>query len=192
MRFSLLILTAIMLSSILAIGSAVTPYHADALNLSQKENGPRVTNATITNDQDTPSFGPFQASYLSLSLTTDKAVYLTGETVNITVSTSTINTHVRLLAQLPDGSQQTIENFTLNYTHMVSWTAPATPGQIRFICNGEALTEVWDYCTRYVCIGDPPDCYWDNYPCLRSIAITGSTSNDIRVFGRTTSISGRI
>ena len=191
MKFSLLILTAVIVSALLTIGSTITPYGAAASDLPQKEI-PNKISAIITSNPDTPSFGHFQASYLSLTLTTDKAVYLTGETVNITVSTGTINTHIRLLAQLPDGSQQTIENFTLNYTHTVSWTAPATTGQIRFTCNGEALTEVWDYCTRWVCIGDPPDCHYDSYPCLRSISITGSTSNDIRVFGRTTSISGRI
>jgi hypothetical protein len=175
-----------------AIGSIVAPYHASAFNLPQKE-APAAANATITNKENTPSYGSFQASYLSLSLTTDKSMYLTGETINITVSTSSINTHIRLLAQLPDGSQQTIENFTTNYTHTVPWTTPATSGQIRFTCDGEAIVEVWDYCQRYVCIGPgETDCHWDSYPCLRSISVTGNAYNDVRVFSRTTSVSGRV
>jgi len=190
MRFSLFIFTAILVSAILAIGFTITPYHTAASDLPQWE-AQAITNATLTNRATATSDNPFQASYLSMSLTTDKAVYLAGETVNITVTTSSINTHIRLLAQLPDGSQQTIDKFTVNYTHTVSWTAPSTPGQIRLTCDGDALQEVWDYCTRWVCI-DPSNCYWDNYPCLRTISITGNTYNDIRVFNRTASVSGRI
>jgi hypothetical protein len=189
MRFSSLILTAILVSAVLAVGSIIAPYYILASDLPQKE-APAIINATLTNKAITTSDGLFQPSYLSMSLTTDKSVYLTGETVNITVTTSSINTHIRLLAQLPDGSQQTIDNFTANYTHTVSWTAPATPGQIRFSCDGEALIEVWDYCTRWLCVAT--NCFWDNYPCLRTTYITGNAYNDIRVFGRTTSVSGRI
>jgi hypothetical protein len=182
---------AILVSAVFAIASTITPYQVVASDLSQKE-VPTVTNATLSH-QISANYDPFQASYLSLSLTTDKVVYLAGETVNITVSTSTIDTHINLMAQLPDGSQQTIENFTLNYTHTVSWTAPAASGQIRLTCAGEALTEVWDYCTRYVCIGPgQTDCHWQNYPCFRTISITGSAFNNIRVFKRTASVSGRI
>jgi hypothetical protein len=189
MKLSLFILTAILVSALFVIGSTITPYHAAASALPQKE-APSITHATLTNKAITTSDGSFQPSYLSMSLTTDKAVYLAGETVNITISTSSINTHIRLMAQLPDGSQQAIENFTTNYSHTVSWTAPSISGQIRLTCTGEALTEIWDYCTRWVCIGT--DCYWDNYPCLRSISITGNAYNDIRVFSRTASISGHI
>lgn len=189
MRFSSLILTAILVSVVLAVGSIIAPYYIVASDLSQKE-APAIINATLTNKAITTSDGLFQPSYLSMSLTTDKSVYLTGETVNITVTTSSTNTHIRLQAQLPDGSRQTIENFTTNYSHTVSWTAPATPGQIRFSCDGEAYAEVWDYCTRWICVAT--DCFWDNYPCRRTLSITGNAYNDIRVFGRTTSVSGRI
>jgi len=175
MRFISVIFAGILVSSLFVIGAI-----------------PATTNATVTNEETPLNNGPFQASYLSMSITPDKTVYLTGETVNITVSTSAINTHIHLQAQLADGSQVEIANFTTNYSHTVSWTAPSTPGQIRFTCQGEALAEVWDYCTRYVCFGDPPDCHWDTYPCLRSITITGNASNDIRVFSRVTSISGHI
>ena len=50
--------------------------------------------------------------------------------------------------------------------------------------------EIWDYCNRYVCIDS--DCYWETYPCLRSMSVTGNASSDIRVFSRATSISGRV
>jgi hypothetical protein len=191
MRFSFLIFTAVLVSALLAIGS-VAPYHAVASDLFQKVS-PVVANATLTNKTTTTNDNIFQPSYLSLSLTTDKSYYLSGETVNITVNTSAINTHVSLVAQLPDGSQQPIENFTFNYTRTVSWTAPATSGQVRLTCSGDALVETWDYCTRYVCIGPgDTDCHWENYPCLRTISINGNTYNDIRIFSRTASISGRI
>jgi len=192
MKLSLLILTAILVSALFVIGSTITPYHAVASDLPQKE-APAITNATLTNKATNTSNGPFQPSYLSMSLTTDKAVYLAGETVNITVNTGSINTHIRLMAQLPNGPQQPIQDFTANYSHTVSWTAPATSGQIRLTCDGEALTEVWDYCTRWVCIGpDDIDCHWENYICLRTISVTGNAYNDIRVFNRTASVSGRI
>lgn len=126
-------------------------------------------------------------------MTTDKAVYLAGETVKITVSTGAIDTHVRLRAQLPNGSELPIENFTFNYTHSVSWTAPSTSGQVRLICDGEAMMEVWDYCPRWACIGPGDiDCIWRTYPCFRTISVTGNASYDIRVFSRAASVSGRI
>jgi len=191
MKFSFLIFTAVLVSALLAIGS-VAPYHAVASDLLHKE-APAVANATLANKTTTASENPFQLSYLTLSLTTDKSVYLSGETVNITVTSSAVNTHVSLVAQLPGGSQQPIENFTFNYTRTVSWTAPATSGQVRLTCNGDALVEAWDYCPRYVCIGPgDTDCHWENYPCLRTISITGNTYNDIRIFSRSASISGRI
>jgi hypothetical protein len=193
MRFSLLILAAILVSSLFVAGLAISPYQAAASNSPQEESMPAVIRATAASNTKTSNDYPFQPSYLSLTVTTDKAVYLTGETVNITVSTSAINTHVSLTAQLPGGSQQPIDNFTLNYTHTVSWTAPATSGQIQITCNGDALVEAWDYCTRWVCIGPgDTDCHVETYPCLRTISVTGNAYNNIRVFSRTAPVSGRI
>jgi hypothetical protein len=192
MKLSLLILTAVLISALLAIGSSIAPYQAAASDLLQKET-PAITNATIANKATAISNDPFQASILSLTMSTDKSVYLTGETINITVSTGTLDTHVRLRAQLPDGSQQTIENFTLNYSHTVSWTAPATAGQVRLTCDGDALMEMWDYCNQWICLGPgDTDCHWDYYPCFQSFPITGNAYSDISVFSRTTSVSGRI
>jgi hypothetical protein len=192
MRLSLLILAAVMASVLLVAGVAVSPYTAAALNSPQEKTIPSLINATAAHHSNVWIDYPLQPSYLSLTLVTDKSVYLTGEQVDITLTTSAYNTHVNLMAQLPDGSQQTIGNFTFNYTHTVSWTAPATSGLIRLTCTGEALSEVWDYCSRWVCVGDPPDCHWDTYPCLRTITITGDTYNDINVYSRTASISGHI
>jgi hypothetical protein len=182
-------LTALVLG-LSTIGSAVTPCYAAVLDSPTKEPVPIITNATLSGEKIAPSKAAFQTSYLSLSLTTDKSVYLTGETINITVSTSAINTHVSVQAQLPGGTQETVGNFATNTTHTLSWTAPSTSGYIRFICKGEATVEIWDYCNRYVCVDE--DCYWDTYPCLRSIPVTGNTSADIRVFSRDTSISGHV
>jgi hypothetical protein len=192
MRSSLLVLAAIMVSVLLIAGLAVSPYAASASNPLQGETMPAVIPTTATHNSDIWIDYPLQPSYLSLTLVTDKAVYLSGEQVNITLTTSAYNTHVNLTAQLPDGSQQTIGNFTFNYSHTVSWTAPETSGQIRLTCTGEALSEVWDYCTRYVCHGDPPDCHFEDYTCLRTITVTGSSYNDISVYSRTASISGAI
>ena len=172
------------------LGSVVTPCHAVASNSQAKEAIPIITNATLSAEEFIPSKAVFQASYLSLSITTDKSLYLTGETINITVSTNAINTHVSLQAQLPGGYQETIGNFTTNYTHTLSWTAPSTSGLIRFTCEGEAIMEVWDTCLRQVCVDE--DCSWENYLCLRSISVTGNAASDVRVFSRTTSISGHI
>jgi hypothetical protein len=190
MRLNSWIWLIILVLGLFTIGSAVAPCYAIALDSPTKEAVPIITNATLDGEETAPSKAAFQLSYLSLSLTTDKSVYLTGETINITVSTSAINTHIRVQAQLPDGSQETVGNFTTNTTHTLSWTAPSTSGYIRFICEGDAIVEVWDYCTRYVCVDS--DCHWDTYPCLRSISVTGNASSDIRVFSRTTSISGRV
>ena len=192
MRTRLAILTAVMIAALSIVGIAITPY-ASAWNSIQKKAIPAVSLATPTNDITILNNDPFQPSYLSLALTTDKSIYLSGETVKITVTTGAINTHVSLTAQLPDGSTQPIENFTFNYTRTVSWTAPTTSGQIRLNCDGNAIVEAWDYCTRYICIGpDSTDCHWQSYPCFRSFSVTGNTYNYIRVFNRTTSISGRV
>ena len=191
MRFSWLILMVILLSATMITGFALAQ-DASAWYLHEAHT-PATTPATLTNNTTPFSNYPLQPSGLSLSLTTNKAVYLSGEVVNITVSTSAINTHVSLMARLPSGSLQPIENFTLNYSHTVSWTAPATSGQIRIICNGEAQVEVWNYCTRYVCIGpDDTDCHWDSFPCLQTVPITGNTYNDIRVFSSTGPVSGHV
>ena len=190
MRFIMLILVAFLVLGLLTTGFMLAPCQATASNFSANKATSTIANATLSSEETTPSKAAFQTSYLSLSITTDKSVYLTGETINITVSTSAINTHIRVQAQLPDGSQETVGNFTTNTTHTLSWTAPSTSGYIRFICEGDAIVEVWDYCTRYVCVDS--DCHWDTYPCLRSISVTGNASSDIRVFSRTTSISGSV
>src|SRR4030042_4948893 len=180
----------ILVLGLFAVGATVAPCHAVASNSPAVEAIPIITNNTLSGEEFTPSKVVFQPSYLSLSLTTDKSVYLTGETINITVSTNAINTHVRLLAQLPGGSQETIANITTNATHRLSWQTPSTPGQIRFIFEGEAIGEVWSTCTRYVCVDEV--CSHENYPCLRSTTVTGNAFADIRVFSRATSISGRV
>src|SRR4030042_1947205 len=143
MKFVLLILTAILVLGLLATGSTLAPCQAIASNSPPNKVSPIITNATPASEETATSKAAFQLSYLSLSLTTDKSVYLTGETISITVSTNAINTHVRLLAQLPGGPQETIANFTTNATHRLSWQTPSTPGQIRFTCEGEAIVEVW-------------------------------------------------
>ena len=156
--------------------------------------------ATTSTVSALPSVPPEPASmpypnqpYVSLTLTTDKAVYLAGETVNITVTTDVINTHVRITAQLPDGTQSQITSYTFNYSHTFAWTAPATTGQIRLNCEAEGLMEVVDYCSRLVCIGpDHTDCHLENRPCFRTITVVGSTYNSINVFSRTASVSGRV
>ena len=190
MRLNSLIWLTILVLGLFTIGSAVAPCYAIVSDFPTEESVPIIANATLSGEEINPGKAVFQTSYLSLSLTTDKSVYLTGETINITVSTNAINTHVRVQAQLPGGSQETVGNFTTNTTHTLSWTAPSTSGYIRFVCDGEAIVEIWDYCNRYVCVDE--DCYWDTYPCLRSMSVTGHASSDIRVFSRAASISGRV
>jgi hypothetical protein len=178
MRAGSSILTAVLLLTLLAVGLATRP---------------PVSAGSVSQPLGISHIYPLQPSYLSLSLTTDKNAYLTGETVKITVTTGAIDSHVIITAQLPDGTQQSIDSFTFNYMRTISWTAPATTGQIRIDCDVDAPAEVWDYCTRRVCIGpDNIDCHWENYPCRRTIPITGNTFNYITIFGRTTSVSGRI
>ncbi|MBN2462023.1 MAG: carboxypeptidase-like regulatory domain-containing protein [Dehalococcoidia bacterium] len=190
MRLILLVLAAILVLGLVTIGSAVSPCPAAASSSPAIEAIPTIKNATLSNENTTPSKTSFQASYLSLSLSTDKSIYLTGETVNITVSTNAINTHIRVLAQLPGGYQETISSFTTNATHTLSWTAPSTPGVITLTCEADAIMEAWDNCARYVCVDD--DCSWEYYPCLRSIPVTDNAASNVRIFSRTTSISGNI
>jgi hypothetical protein len=190
MRLNSLIWLTILVLGLFTIGSAVAPCYAIVLDSPTEESVPIIANATLSGEEISLGKAVFQTSYLSMSLTTDKSVYLTGETINITVSTNAINTHVRVQAQLPGGSQETVGNFITNGTQTLSWTAPSTSGYIRFICRGEAIVEIWDYCNRYVCVDS--DCYWETYPCLRSMSVTGNASSDIRVFSRAASISGRV
>jgi len=178
MKFGLLVLTAILISTLSIVGLAVVP----AASASSSLHPERSLNEY-----------PFQpySSYLSLTLTTDKAVYLSGETVDITMTTNAYNTHVRLTARLPDGSLSQIGSFTFNYSHTVSWTAPATAGQIRLNGDADALMEVWDYCNRWICT-DNTTCHWANFPCLRTAAVMGNTYNTINVYSRNASIGGRV
>lgn len=190
MRFILLILVAILVLGLLTIGFMLAPCQATASNFSANEATPIITNATLSNEETTPRKVAFQASYLSLSLRTDKPVYLTGETIAITVSTSVSNTRVRVLAQLSGGYQETIGNFTTSGIYTLSWPAPSTSGQVKFTCEGEAIVQVWSTCTRVVCADK--DCWWETYPCLQSTTVTGNAFYDIRVFSRATSISGSV
>ncbi len=190
MRFILLIWAAILILGLFTIGSAVAPCYAAVLDSPTEESAPIITNAILSSEETTQSKVAFQTSYLSLSLSTDKPVYLTGETVNITVSTSVSNTYVRLLAGLPDGYQETIGNFTTSGSYTLSWPAPATSGQVELTCEGQAIVEAWSTCSRYVC--DGTDCWWDTYPCLQSMTVTGNAFYNIRIFNRVTSISGRV
>ncbi|MFC2050596.1 carboxypeptidase regulatory-like domain-containing protein [Chloroflexota bacterium] len=190
MRFVILILIAILVLGLLTTGSAVAPCSATVLDPITGEAITIIKNATLAGEELTPSKAAFQASYLSLSVTTDKSVYLTGETVSITVSTSAINTRVNLQAQLPGGDQETIDNFSTSRTHTLSWTAPSTSGYVRFICQGEAVVQLWSTCSRVIC--DNVSCWTETFPCLRSTTVMGNAYTDIRVFSRSTSISGRI
>jgi len=178
--------------AIAVAGFALAP-NASARHLPEAQTVPQTTPAILSRNTAPPADYLPQPSYLSLSLTTDKSIYLTGEVINITVSTSTFNTHISMMARLPDSSLQPIENFTLNYSHTVSWTAPNVSGPIRIICDGQAQAEVWNYCTRFMCFG-PSDnsCHWETFPCLQTVPVTGNTYNDIRVFGRNAPISGRV
>ncbi|MBM3142812.1 MAG: hypothetical protein FJ005_07185 [Chloroflexi bacterium] len=190
MRFILLVLAVILVLGLLTTGFMLAPCQATASNFSANEATPIITNATLSNEEITPSKVAFQASYLSLSLRTDKPAYLTGETVAITVSTSVSNTRVRVLAQLSGGYQETIGNFTTSGIYTLSWPAPSTSGQVKFTCEGEAIVQVWSTCTRIVCVDK--DCWWETYPCLQSTTVTGNAFYDIRVFSRATSISGSV
>ncbi|MBM4446199.1 MAG: hypothetical protein FJ023_02440 [Chloroflexi bacterium] len=190
MRFILLILAGTLVLGLFTIGSVVVPCQVTASNFQVKEAIPIFTNATLSNEETIQSKIALQTSYLSLSLRTDKPVYLAGETVNITVSTSVVNTYVRVLAQLPSGLQETIANFTTSGTYTFSWSAPSTPGQVRFTCEGQAVVEVWGSCVSYVCVAS--DCWFETYPCLQATTVTGNASYDIRVFSRAASISGRV
>jgi hypothetical protein len=190
MRFVILIFIAILLLGLLTTGPAIAPCSATVLDPLTEEAVTIIKNATLADEETAPSKAAFQAAYLSLSVTTDKSVYLTGETVNITVSTNVVNTHVNLQAQLPGGNQETIDNFSTSRTHTLSWTAPSTSGYIRFICQGEAVVQIMSTCSRFVC--DNVTCWTETFPCLRSTTVTGSAYTDIRVFSRAASISGRI
>jgi hypothetical protein len=190
MRFGTLTFIAILMSGLLTTGIAVAPCSATMLDPTEGEAVNIIKNATLADEETAPSKAAFQASYLSLSITTDKSVYLTSETVSITVSTNAVNTHVSLQAQLPGSDQELIDNFSTSRTHTLSWTAPSTPGYVRFFCQGEAVVQVWSTCSRVFC--DNVSCWTETFPCLRSTTITGSAYTDIRVFSRDASISGRI
>lgn len=190
MRFVLLILATILVVGLLTTGSMVAPYQVTASNSPANEAIPIITNATLSSEQTAPSKVAFQTSSLSLSLRTDKPVYLTGETVNITVSTSVSNTYVRVLAQLPGGYQETIGNFTTSGMYTLSWPAPSIPGQVKLTCEGQAVMQVWSTCYRTVCVDK--DCWYEPYACVQSTTVTGNAFYEIRVFNRATSISGRV
>ena len=190
LRFTLLIWAAILILGLFAIGSAVAPCYAAVLYPPTEESAPIITNATLSSEEITQSKVAFQTSSLSLSIATDKPVYLTGETVTITVNTNVSNTYGRLLAKLPNGYQETIGSFSTSGTYTFTWPAPATSGQTELTCEGQAIVEVWSTCNRYVC--DGTDCWWDTYPCIQSMTVTGNAFYDIRVFNRVTSISGLV
>jgi hypothetical protein len=190
MRLNSWVWLTTLILGLFTIGSVVAPCHAAVLDSPAEKSAPIITNATLASEETIPSKAAFQSSYLSLSLTTDKPVYLTGETINITVSTSTANTRVRVQAQLPSGSQETVGNFTTSGTYTLSWTAPSTPGYIRFACYGDAIVRIQSICRRAVC--DNTTCWWMPYPCLRSIRVTGEAYSDVRVFKRDTFIFGRV
>ena len=190
MRFILLVLPVILVLGLLATASMVAPYQASASDFPAKKAIPVITNATLSHEEAALNKAAFQLSSLSMTISADKPAYLTGETVTITVVTSVGNTHVRVLAQLPDGSQQTISNFTTSGTYTFSWSAPSTPGLVRFTCYGDALMQVWSNCVSYVC--DTADCWYETYPCLQTNTVTGNASHDIRLFNRAASISGRV
>jgi hypothetical protein len=179
----------ILLLALFTVGIAVEPCQAANINWATSEATPIVTNATLSNVEPNSSKAAFQASYISLSLKTDKSVYLTDETIAITVNTSAANTHVRLLAQLPDGSQATIGEFNTSGSYTQSWST-SMPGQVRITCEGTATVLVWTTCIRSICVGG--DCWFDTYPCQQPTQVTGSASSDIRVYSRETSISGYV
>ena len=183
MKLNSVIWLTILALVVFTAGAVVTPCVANASNSPIKAIKPTITH-------DAFPYDTLYQSPLYLRISTDKSVYLTGETVNIAVSTNAFNTHIKVLAQLPGSSQETIGSLTTNTTNALSWQAPTTSGLIRLTCEGQAIMDAWDTCSREVCEGE--DCWWEDYPCVRSIRVTGNAYTDIRVFSRTTSISGYI
>lgn len=190
MRLVFGIWLSILVFGLFIIDSTVAPNYAIASNSCANEAIPIATNTTLFNEETTQSKIAFQASSLSLSLRTDKPVYLTGETIAITVSTSASNTYVRVTAQLPSGYQERIAEFTTSGTYTYSWSAPPTPGQVRLMCQGEATIMVMSTCYKMVCVDK--DCWYETYPCLQPQRVTGNASYDIRIFSRVTSLSGQV
>src|SRR4030042_6149123 len=110
----------ILVLGLFTIGPVVAPCSAAVSDSPAEKSAPIITNATLAGEETAPGKASFETSSLSLSLTADKPVYLTGEPINITVSTSTTNTHVRVQAQLPRGRQETLGDFTTNGTYAIS------------------------------------------------------------------------
>jgi hypothetical protein len=190
-RFAWGALFIILLLCSFIAGIAIKPCQASSLNDYINQTSSIHTNAVLA-DKETPFNNRlYQSSRLSLAVETDKSVYLTGEPVKITITTNAINTHVILEAQFPDGSKQNIQNFTFNYSRTIPWTAPATSGQITLSCDGDAIIEVQSTCTGVTC-DSSGNCYLYSYPCTQSTTVKGSTSTDINVYGRATSISGYV
>ncbi len=155
-----------------------------------------ITTATATATETGASKASFQiSSTLSLSIRTDRAIYLAGETIAISVNTNQLSTWVRLRAQLPNGDLITIGEFATSGNYMKSWSAPPTSGQVKLFCDGEATVQalVWTECCETIgSPGETPRIYC--YPCQRIVTqtVTSTASCDVRIFDRITFLSGHI
>ncbi|MCX6004777.1 MAG: hypothetical protein NT082_03810 [Chloroflexi bacterium] len=121
--------------------------------------------------------------------------FLTGENIQVTVSTNTPGTAMTLYYEI-NGERTTVTGSTINGSQTFSIKTPERPGPVSLICEGNAIVIYWDVCTAIeVCGYDannlPRYCTY-TYPCQKEMMVYGNTYADFTVYSRNTSISGNV
>jgi len=136
-----------------------------------------------------------QPESIGLTLNLPRRSFLTGENIQVVVSTNTSGTAMTLYYEI-NGERTTLTGSTISGSQTFSIKAPADPGPVRLICEGSAIVIYWDTCIYYdICGYDannlPRYCPF-TYQCQKETMVYGSTSTDFMVYGRRTSISGNV
>ncbi|MDD5312282.1 MAG: hypothetical protein PHO26_04525 [Dehalococcoidia bacterium] len=136
-----------------------------------------------------------QPESIGLTLNLPRRSFLTGENIQVVVSTNTSSTAMTLYYEI-NGERTTLTGSTISGSQSFSIKAPADPGPVRLICEGSAIVIYWDTCIIYqICGYDtnnlPRYCPY-TYQCQKETMVYGTASTDFVVYGRHTSISGNV
>lgn len=151
-----LIITSLVLLSIII---ALPCYSSDTSNY----NPPRPDSLRLLESGliSTPLLFPEQSPSVSVSLTTNKPAYLTGENIQVTctfsgtgdVSWVSDSFKISIKATVDNGNtEEIVPAEQLRGRRTYNWKAPSSPGTISFTCHGQAIYQTSTTTYQTVCL----------------------------------------
>ena len=145
------------------------------------------------NNQQVSVLSQYQPLHVMITL--PRRSFLTSENIEVSVSTNVSGTKIELYYEI-DGERTSITGATIYSNESLSFKTPEKTGQIRLVCEANALITYVDICNgEYFCgydsYGSPTFCPY-SYPCLKETIVYDTAVTEFRNYSRIISISGTI